>query len=318
MLVSVVIPTFGRAEFLVDALNSALAQDIDGPIEVIVVNDGGPSMASVVAPLAGRRGREVTLIELDRNTGVSNARNVAMRAASGSYVAFLDDDDVYAPDHLSAAVEALEDGADLAYVATPITHTRVTGATTRSADAPVQVAYPDDRGLLEVTNHIPPTAVVCRSPAAVGAMFDTGLPMLEDWDFWLRLIRRHGFRTRFLPEPTVVRHRIPGVPSIAATPHDVSVLRRYEKVHRHMMERWPATSPRTELARLHVLRLYDLAHTQLQQGMGLDQHYYQRALGILYQWLGGFGPADIDKAMQATILGRSQAGTRGWRTPPAP
>lgn len=314
VLVSVVVPTFNRPEFLPDALDSVLAQDLDGELEVIVVNDGGPSVESVVAPYAGRRGRTVTLLELGQNTGVSNARNVAMRAASGQYVAFLDDDDVYAPNHLSATVEALRDGAGLAYVATPIASARVTGATTADADAPVQVAYPDDRGLIEVANHIPPSAVVCRSPAAVGAMFDTGLSILEDWDFWLRLIREYGFRTRFLPEPTVVRHRIPSVPSLVVTADNVGALRRYEKLHRRMMERWPATSARTELARLHMLRLYDLARARLEQGMELDQNYYQRSLGILYRWLGGSGPDDIDEALQDALLGRSQAGTLGWRT----
>jgi glycosyltransferase involved in cell wall biosynthesis len=314
MLVSVVIPTYDRAEVLPDALDSVLAQDFDGEIETVVVNDGGPSVESVVAPFLGRRGRAVTLIELDRRSGVSNARNVAMRAASGYYIAFLDDDDVYAPNHLSATVEALKEGADLAYVATPLARARVTGATTSDADAPIQVAYPDDRGLIEVANHIPTTAVVCRSPAAVGAWFDTGLSIMEDWDLWLRLTRVHGFRARFLPEPTVVRHRIANVASLVVTADSVDALRRYEKLHRRMMERWPATSARTEQARLHMLRLYDFARARLEQGRALDQDYYQRSLGILYRWLGGFGPDDLDAALQDAVLGRSQAGTRGWRT----
>jgi glycosyltransferase involved in cell wall biosynthesis len=311
--VSVVVPTFNRPEFLSDALASVLAQDLDGEIEVIVVNDGGSSVESVVAPYRGRRGRVVRLIELEQNLGVSNARNVAMRAASGDYVGFLDDDDLYRPGHLSSAVEALTGGADLVYVATPIVCVRVTGAAASNADAPVQVAYPDDRGLLEVANHIPPTAVVCRSPAAVGATFDTDLSLMEDWDFWLRLIRVHGFRTRFLPEPTVVRHRIPGVASLAGTAEDISTLRGQENLHRALMERWPASSTRVELARRHMLRLYDLARARLAHGLTLDHLFYQRSLFILYQWLGGSDHVDLDEAMEGVLSGRSRAGIHGWR-----
>lgn len=314
MSVSVVIPTHGRADRLPDAIRSVLAQDVATDVEVVVVNDGGPSLSEVVGAIEVPGSSRVRLVELERNGGPSVARNAGLAVTEGEIVGFLDDDDLYLPGHLAAALTHLDAGADLVYVDTPISRTRVTPHTLDEADITVHVAYPDDRGLLEVANHIPPTAVVCRSPRAVGVEFDVDLPVLEDWDFWLRLVRHQGFRTTFLPEPTVVMHRIPGVASLTVTSDDLTALRRYETLHRSMLERWPASSPAVEEARTHVMGLYQMAYEVMAAGQHLDHHYYERSLGVLYHWLGGTLDGDITEALRDTILGRSTVGTLGWRS----
>ncbi|MFB6186238.1 MAG: glycosyltransferase family 2 protein, partial [Halobacteriaceae archaeon] len=89
-LVSVVIPTYERPEYLQGAIQTALGQTYDN-IEVIVVDDGSsdPYADEIVAEFP----QSVTCIRHDENEGLSAARNTGIRNANGEYVAFLDDDD---------------------------------------------------------------------------------------------------------------------------------------------------------------------------------------------------------------------------------
>ena len=96
---SVIIPTYGRSSLLAEAVASVLAQSFTD-YECIVVDDASPE-----APTLPDDPR-LQLIVREHNGGPPAARNTGMAAARGTYVAFLDDDDVWCPDRLSAAVEA--------------------------------------------------------------------------------------------------------------------------------------------------------------------------------------------------------------------
>jgi glycosyltransferase involved in cell wall biosynthesis len=102
--VSVVIPTYGRARQVEQALSSVLAQTF-GDFEVVVVDDGSPEPLR----LAAADGR-VRLVRHETNRGPSAARNTGIRAARGELVAFLDSDDLWFPKKLERQVALLEDG----------------------------------------------------------------------------------------------------------------------------------------------------------------------------------------------------------------
>lgn len=114
-LVSVVIPTYKRAELLNRAISSALAQDYAN-IEVIVVGDKCPDLAELI-PLGPPPDR-VRLFNLVHNHGAGGAvpRNHAIAAAGGSLIAYLDDDNVWKSDHVSSLYTAMmENGASFAF-----------------------------------------------------------------------------------------------------------------------------------------------------------------------------------------------------------
>ena len=193
-LVSIVVRTKDRPDTLREALESIAAQTWR-PLEAVVVNDGGVPVEGVTAALEGR----LTLrrVEHPESRGRAAAANAGVRAARGDWVGFLDDDDLYLPQHVATVHgAAAAAGTAAAYAACRVVHP---GA---GPEGEV-LAHPYDPELLPVANFIPTCAVLIRREAILHAGgFDEDLPFLEDWDLWIRLSRATDFA--FTPEVTSV------------------------------------------------------------------------------------------------------------------
>jgi len=205
--VSVVTPAFNAAATLERAIASALAQ-APVAVEVIVVDDCSTDDTRAVAARFADKG--VRLIANDRNLGASESRNVAIRAARGAYVAFLDSDDEWRPGKLAAQLALAE--------ADP-------GRTLIHCDG----AYvnPDGAEFDRVYNHAPPvdgpeawralirycfihTSCVLAPRETLLALggFDAGLVVAEDQDLWIRLALAGS--VAHLPDILTVIHDLPG------------------------------------------------------------------------------------------------------------
>jgi glycosyltransferase involved in cell wall biosynthesis len=115
--VSTVIPTRGRPELLRRAVNSALAQTLR-TIEVVVVIDGVDlATSNTVAELMWQDER-VRVVELSECVGGSDARNRGVDAASGEWIAFLDDDDEWLPGKLEAQLDVVQHSASPVVIGT--------------------------------------------------------------------------------------------------------------------------------------------------------------------------------------------------------
>jgi len=191
-LVSVIMPTYDRPQWLQRAVASVLAQTYPN-VELIVANDGGAAVESLLAPL-DQRG-QITYLRLARNLNRSAARNAALKLARGTYVAYLDDDDWYLPEHLALLVGALERaGGAVAYgFANRVTEVQREGGWVQTANEPIYRVDFQAEALL-VGNFIPLPCLVHRRDCldAVGA-FDEELITHEDWDLLIRLAARHPF-----------------------------------------------------------------------------------------------------------------------------
>ena len=180
--VTVAIPTRERWAFARRALDSALGQE-DVAIEVVVVDDGSRVPVEPGPELGDPR---VRVIQLPHRVGVSAARNAAIRQARGEWIAFLDDDDLWAPTKLARQLEvAKRTGAEFVW----------TGQLVVDGDLRPQKAwYPPSAdgiadALLDVNRIGGPSCVIAkRSAVEATGGFDERLSVLADWDMWIRLL----------------------------------------------------------------------------------------------------------------------------------
>ncbi len=100
---SVIIPTYNRAQFVVKAIESVFRQSVTD-LEIIVIDDGSTDDTRTVLKEYPPRIRYI----YQENAGVSAARNAGIRLAQGEWVAFLDSDDEWTKDYLSTQVEQIE------------------------------------------------------------------------------------------------------------------------------------------------------------------------------------------------------------------
>src|SRR3954469_9176089 len=111
--VSVITPAYNVAPYLADAIESVLGQTF-GDLELIIVDDGSPDSTFDIAADYARRDRRIRLFR-QSNGGIANARNYAMRMATGSLFAILDSDDVWLPSYLERQLQWLSNnpGCDI-------------------------------------------------------------------------------------------------------------------------------------------------------------------------------------------------------------
>ena len=106
-LVSVVMPVYNAQKTLRKALDSALMQAKDVPLEIVAVNDCSRDHSMDILREYSGRGR-IVLLDNPSSLGAGGSRNRAVREAKGKYVAFLDADDAWAEGKLKKQLEALK------------------------------------------------------------------------------------------------------------------------------------------------------------------------------------------------------------------
>jgi glycosyltransferase involved in cell wall biosynthesis len=200
--VSVVLPTHNRSAMLRKSLRSALDQD-GIVLEVIVIDDG--SSDDTAEQLARISDRRLTVLRNRSPQGVARARNAGIERARGEWIAFLDDDDLWAPGYLRAQLAiAAEQGLSLCYSGRIEIDERGEVINNAYSPQPGRLA----RRLLANNAIGGPTGVVVRADllARIGG-FDERLSALADWDLWIRAAR--GGRAGACAEPLVAHRNHP-------------------------------------------------------------------------------------------------------------
>jgi len=206
-LFSILLTTYNRPAMLLDALRSLAAQSLKD-FEVILVNDHGEP----VEALLDEFDFPLTYLRQGANRGPAAARNAALRLAKGRYIAYLDDDDLFLPDHLESLAAAIDAHPNAVVYANAVFITEKLERGSR-IELVREARYVHDsysKESLFVDNYIPVNTFACSKSLAIAAGdFDEALSGLEDWDFLLRLAARSDFV--HLPCTTVeVRMRAAG------------------------------------------------------------------------------------------------------------
>ena len=183
--VSVIVRTRNRPDLLAEALESLARQEYRRA-EVVLVNDGGdpPSLPDGF-PLP------VVRVDLETNRGRAGAAGAGVAAATGDYVAFLDDDDLAAPEHLASLATLVQTpGVRVAYSDAAVAVYELDEAAGRwvCRDRRLPYSRDFDPDVLLVDNYIPfNTLLIERGLFAEAGPFDPSLPFFEDWDYLIRL-----------------------------------------------------------------------------------------------------------------------------------
>jgi len=200
MTFSVIIPVYNRTVTLKSAIESVLCQSFKD-FEIIVVDDGSnDSVAKSLKPYMGL----IHYIRIDKNKGVSHARNIGIKASNGQYIAFLDSDDLWLPNKLQAQCNELNK------TGLQVCHTN-------------EFWYRKDKFVNQGKKHnryggkiFDKVLDFCRiSPSSVAiekrafdscGMFNEKMRTCEDYDLWLRLTSK--FDICYLPEKLIIKRAI--------------------------------------------------------------------------------------------------------------
>lgn len=203
-MVSVVVPTYNRVEYLERAVESVADQTYD-EIELLIVDDC--SDVDVEERLdwsfSGAFER-VEFIRHEENRGGSAARNTGIERATGEYIALLDDDDKWEPEKIARQVKRFrEDDVGAVFTGGRVVNER--GQTLRVARAPSTV--PESSNLtkrLLCRNFVGSCSVIMVAADVVDTVgtFDERFPSWQDQEWYVRLSRHCEFGA--IPEPLVV------------------------------------------------------------------------------------------------------------------
>jgi len=196
--VSVVIPLFNAERFIRETLDSVFCQTYRD-FEVIVVDDGSTDRSPTMVQTYGRDIRYVRQENLD----VAAARNTGIRVSQGEFIAFLDQDDVWAPQKLERQVSVFEEMPDSHVVFCDMVRW-YGGENTRHEKWRHRYNRRAVRGdmakaLLLRCSFQPSTVMVARACFEKGGYFDESLRVSSDWDMWLRLACLN-YRFRYIEE----------------------------------------------------------------------------------------------------------------------
>ncbi len=208
-LVSLIIPTYNADKYLVWTLESVLAQSLK-EFECILVNDCSPDGSKQIIDNYIRKDKRFKAITHRANGGLSAARNSGLRFAKGKYIAFLDADDLIMPDSLLKRAKTLENSCD----------DKVIGTYAGSVSIPNECQAPPvgKEVKLKVIDFIT-AGGNCPFNAnqpmfkteifrKIGG-FDESLKQAEDYDMWIRVLRR-GFCIVPTNEQLVTYRQTPG------------------------------------------------------------------------------------------------------------
>ena len=189
-VISVITPTYNRARFLPAAVASVLSQTF-GDFELIIVDDGSEdNTPDVLKPfLADRRVRYV----YQENQGQSHARNLALKQATGDFIAFLDSDDVWAPDKLEKQLAVFRANPEVDIVHGDEATINEQGSVV-SLQNMRRYSGRITRYLLADNSVSITTALVRRRCFDEMGGFDTSVGVADDYELWLRFSARYCYQ----------------------------------------------------------------------------------------------------------------------------
>jgi teichuronic acid biosynthesis glycosyltransferase TuaG len=210
--VDVVIPTYNSADTIVRAVNSALAQDVDG-LRVLVVDDCSEDDTRAALANLAAQDKRVQPVYMQSNAGAGVARRIALQKRNSDFIAFLDADDMWMPSKLERALSVfnMDESVLIVHSGRYISNASsgvIKRDAGRSGLTPIQV--------FSMRNPITTSSAVVKSSAQnIEAMPD--IRSRQDYIYWRQLVRKNPACTVYrIGDPLVVYQT--GLQSLSSSP----------------------------------------------------------------------------------------------------
>jgi len=241
-LVSVIIPTYNRARYVCEAVESALKQTYPH-LEIFVIDDG--STAETQEALR-QFGEKIKFIKQERR-GTCAARNNAIRKAKGKYIAFLDDDDIWLEKKIERDINYLEVHPDYGFVFSGFIYfsdkEKDMGERTKTEEEKTTYEFLYDQNIIHSTSLV----TMRKDCLEKVGLFDESLKQSGDYDMWLRAAK--GYKFGYINE-CLSKYRM----------HDTNVsknLKRRIKVNKQIFNKPQMREGKSWLQRrIRIARLY--------------------------------------------------------------
>ncbi len=217
--VSVIIPTYNRAHFLLNALKSIFEQKYNN-IEIIIVDDGSTDNTVDIVNDLKKEHPDILYFSNERQKGPSGARNTGILKSSGDFLAFLDADDVWLPGHLQGGMKILRDHSDIdvifgnyKVVDYKSSHHRydffdqkevLQTLSCREISTGVKVIHDNIFKALVQENFFSLVGVLIRKSVCRGILLHEPVTFAEDRDFAIKLYKEADARFAFREEPVFI------------------------------------------------------------------------------------------------------------------
>ncbi|MGN0364326.1 MAG: glycosyltransferase family 2 protein [Suilimivivens sp.] len=232
--ISVIIPTFNRANLLECSIQSVLEQTYDN-LEVIIVDDGSADNTQEV--VNAFQDNRIVYHKLSSNQGVSNARNAGVSVATASLVAFQDSDDRWRKDKLQKQMEYWRQHPEFQMIYTAYLYHAEGGEAFVVPSTKVKGDLEGDifTDLLLRNTVGAPTILMKKECFLKSGGFDTSLKSLEDWEFAVRFAK--DYEIGFVKEPLVDAYLSHGGVSSATGAYYESRCKMLAKYKKEMQEK---------------------------------------------------------------------------------
>ena len=202
-LISVIIPTYNRANLVNQTLDSVLQQSYQN-LEIIIVDDGSTDETeATIKDIADSR---ICYLRHQKNFGGAKARNTGIEAATGQYIAFLDSDDIWMPNKLELQIASIQKFSDFEKVVI-YTQRKFSNAFKGKHIKRPKKGIEDSTNLADYLfcedGDMQTSTLMMASSLAKATCFRPELKKHQDWDFCLRL-EANGATFAFLPEPLTI------------------------------------------------------------------------------------------------------------------
>lgn len=207
MRVSIITPYYNGGRFIEKAVESLISQSYSD-IEILIVNDASPDNPFELLGNLKKNDVRIRILHHSENKGIAAARNTAIRNSTGSYIALLDQDDIWLPDKLQVQMEFIKSKPDVGLVFSNYFRIDEAGTITGQGEKCNTIVADKIEGTLSslfMKNRITACSVIFKRECidTVG-MFDESLKGgTDDYDMWLRIAGQ--YRVGYIDKPLVKR-----------------------------------------------------------------------------------------------------------------